>query len=248
VLAALHQEGCLKARFPRPAPGGFATAVPINSSGGTAPGDRLQISVRLEAGAAATIAGQASERFYRAAAGSPPAHLRHALFVGPGAALEWLPQEAILFDGTALDRALSVELAADASLLLVEAILFGRLAMGEEVRTALFRDRISVRRAGKLIFEDRLHLAGAIAAQLDRPAIAGGARAVATILEVGGTADLDAIRAALARPEIEAGVSSFDGLLIARLAARDGSALRTGILAALSTLRHNRPLPRVWLC
>ncbi len=248
MLAEFLQEGCLKARFPRPAPGGFAIAVPINSSGGIAPGDRLQISVRLAAGATATIAGQAAERFYRAAPGSPPAHLRHSLLLAPGAALEWLPQEAILFDGTALDRALSIELAADASLLVVEAILFGRLAMGEEVRSALFRDRVSVHRAGKLIFEDRLRLAGAVAELLDRPAIAGGARAVATILKVGGTCDLDALRAALALPGIEAGVSSFDGLSIARLTAREGSALRTGILAALGALRPGRPLPRVWLC
>ena len=248
VLGRLYQEGCLKARFPRPTPGDYATAISINSSGGVAPGDRLEVSVRAEAGTAATVTGQAAERFYRAAPGSVPAHLRHHLMVGAAAALEWLPQEAILFDGTALDRGLAVELAADASLLVVEALIFGRRAMGEEMRSGWLSDRLSVRRGGRLVFEDRLRLEGAIAEKLDHPAIAGGGRALATILRIGAPSDVERLRAALAIARIEAGVSCFDGLLLARLVAPDGLALRAGLVAALAALRGERRLPRVWLC
>jgi urease accessory protein len=246
VLSSLYQEGCRKARFPRPAPGGFTTAVLINSSGGVAPGDRLEISIALEAGAAATIAGQAAERFYRAARASPPARLRHHLSVGPGAALEWLPQEAILFDASALDRSLTIDLAPDSSLLAVEALVFGRRAMGEEVRTGLLNDRISLSRSGRLQFRDAFRIEGEIAATLDRPAVAAGARALATILYAGPPADIAALRLALAG--IDAGASAFDGLLVARLAAPDGHALRAALTAALAVLRSGKPLPRVWLC
>jgi urease accessory protein len=246
VLSRLYQEGCLKARFPRPAPGGFTTAVLINSSGGVAPGDRLEISITLEARTAATIAGQAAERFYRAAPRSPPAHLRHHISVGPGATLEWLPQEAILFDASALDRSLAIDLAPDSSLLAVEALVFGRRAMGEEVRSGFLSDRISLSRSGRLLFRDALRLEGEIAATLDRPAVAAGARALATILYAGPPADLAALRLALSG--IDAGASAFDGLVVARLAARDGAALRFGLAAALAVLRNGRPLPRVWLC
>jgi len=248
VLSRLYQQDCLKARFPRAPAGEPPIAVLVNSSGGVAPGDRLEISVSLEEGAAATIAGQAAERFYRAAPKSPPAHLRHCLSVGPGAALEWLPQEAILFDRSALDRALTIDLAPDSSVLAIEALVFGRRAMGEEVRSGFLRDRLSVRRAGRLLFEDTLRLEGPIAEMLDRPAIADGARALATILHIGPPMNLDALRAALALPFVEAGASFFDGLLLIRLAARDGAALRAALFAALAMLRARRPLPRVWLC
>ena len=247
ALSHLYQQGCLKARFPRPTPGEPPCAVLVNSSGGVAPGDRLEYSVCLEEGAAATIASQAAERFYRAAPNSPPAQLRHHLFVGPAAALEWLPQEAILFDRAALDRSLTIDLAPGASLLALEAIVFGRRAMGEEVRTGFLRDRLSVRRAGRLILEDTLRLEGPIAEALDRPAIAAGARALATIVHVGPPADLDALRA-LTLPGIELGASAFDGLLLVRLLARDGAALRAALIAALAVLRAGRALPRVWLC
>lgn len=247
ALSRLYQQGCLKARFPRPASSEPPCAVLVNSSGGVAPGDRLEISVSLEEGAAATIAGQAAERFYRAAPNSPPARLRHHLSVGPGAALEWLPQEAILFDRAALDRSLTIDLSPDASLLALEAIVFGRRAMGEEVRSGFLRDRLSVRQAGRLILEDTLRLEGPIAATLDRPAIAAGARALATILHIGPAADLAALRA-LSLPRVEAGASAFDGLLLVRLLAHDGAALRAALIAALAILRPGRPLPRVWLC
>jgi Branched-chain amino acid transport system / permease component/UreD urease accessory protein len=44
---------------------------------------------------------QAAERFYRALPDDPPAHLRTRITVADGAAAEWLPQEAILFDRAA---------------------------------------------------------------------------------------------------------------------------------------------------
>ena len=248
ALSRLYQQGCLRARFPRPPAGEPPIAVLVNSSGGVAPGDRLEIAVSLEDGTAATIASQAAERFYRAAPKSPPAHLRHHLSVGAGAALEWLPQETILFDRSALDRALTIDLAPDASVLALEALVFGRHAMGEEVRSGFLRDRLSVRRAGCLMFEDTLRLEGPIAGMLDRPAIAAGARALATILHIGAPMNLDILRAALTLPFVEAGASVFDGLLLIRLAARDGAALRTALVAALAILRAARPLPRVWLC
>ena len=62
----------------------------------------------------ARITAQAAERFYRAMPGSDPARVRNRLTVAAGAALEWLPQETILFDRCAVDRRLDVDLADDA--------------------------------------------------------------------------------------------------------------------------------------
>ena len=77
-----------------------------------------------------------------------------------GARLDWLPQETILFDGSALVRRLEVDLAGDARLLAVEAVVLGRAAMGERITGLSFVDQWRVRRDGKLVYADALRLAG----------------------------------------------------------------------------------------
>jgi hypothetical protein len=37
-------------------------------------------------------------------------------------------------------------------------------------------------------------------------------------------------------------------MLVVRILAADGAALRASVIAALDVLRGSRPLPRVWLC
>jgi len=243
----LRQEGCLKVRFPRTERNAWPGAVTLNTAGGVAGGDVLDSMVTAGPGTRATVASQAAERFYRALPGTTAA-VATRLDVAPGAALEWLPQEAILFDGCALSRRLVVDLAEDAWFLGVEALVFGRTAMREAVREARFRDLIQVRRGGRLVLHDAVRLDGPVQAVLDRRASGGGARAVATIVHAAPDAGvrLDALRAALMG--WEAGASAWDGLLVARIAAPNGACLRRAVVAGLNVLRDGRPLPRVWEC
>jgi urease accessory protein len=53
------------------------------------------------------------------------------LQVGDGAALEWLPQETIFYDGAGVELEHEVELGADATYIGSEILCFGRRAMGE---------------------------------------------------------------------------------------------------------------------
>ena len=250
VLDGLRQMGCLKARFPRPERGAWTNAVSLNTAGGIAAGDRLTSAIAIGQGARATIAGQAAERCYRALPGATPAVVRTALAVAPGAAMEWLPQETILFDRCALDRWLDIELAPDAWFLGGEAIVFGRTAMGEQVGHANFRDTIRIRRDGRLLLHDAVRIQGEVAARLARPAIGGGACAMATLLHVAPDAEaaLDGLRDALADAPGEWGASAWDGMLVARFLAADGASLRQAVVTGLQALRGERPLPRVWLC
>ncbi|HXA22802.1 MAG TPA: urease accessory protein UreD [Acetobacteraceae bacterium] len=246
VLEGLRQAGCLKARFPRPEHADWSSVVTLNTSGGIAGGDRLDSAFSVRTGARATIAAQAAERFYRSLPGGAPSQVRTRIVVADGAAVEWLPQETILFDCCALDRRLHVELAADAWFLGVESLVFGRAAMGESVELASLRDVIQVRRAGRLLWHDAIRLDGAVAATLQRPAIADGARAVATLVHVAPDVEraLDTVRAA----SPHCGVSAWNGMLIARMIAADGASLRKMAVAVLNVLRAGRPLPRVWNC
>ena len=126
-------EGALSA----PERAGLVDVVTLNTSGGIAGGDRLDSAFSVRTGARATIAAQAAERFYRALPGGAPSQVRTRIAVADGAAVEWLPQETILFDRCALDRRLHVELAADAWFLGVETLVFGRAAMGESRGTGV---------------------------------------------------------------------------------------------------------------
>jgi urease accessory protein len=172
------------------------------------------------------------------------------LAVAPGASLEWLPQETILFDRCAVDRRLDVDLADDAWFLGVESLVFGRAAMGERVVQAWLRDGIRVRRAGRWLLHDAVRMEGEVNAALQRATIAGGARALATLVHVApdAAASLENVRAALADLAVEAGASAWNGMLVTRILAQDAAALRRAVVAALAVLRAPRPLPRVWLC
>ena len=275
VLEGLRQAGCLKARFPRALVPGWIDVVTLNTSGGIAGGDRLDSAFDVRPGARASIAAQAAERFYRALPGGASSQVRTRITVEAGAAAEWLPQETILFDRCALDRRLEVELAEDAWFLGVESLVFGRAAMGETVEQASLRDLIRIRRGGRLLWHDAIRLEGDVAAILQRKAIADGARAVATIVHVAPQAEatLDTVRSALnvhlariagevdaqsasgegrastrSHNVTKAAASAWNGMLIARILAPSGATLRTTVIAVLTALRDNRPLPRVWMC
>jgi urease accessory protein len=247
VLDHFRQEGCLKARLPRPERGAWTTAVTLNSSGGVAQGDRLATAVTAGPGTRLTVTSQAAERFYRSPGGDP-AQVRTVLSVAEGAALEWLPQETILFDACALDRRLEIDIAEGAGVLALETLVFGRTLMGEVVRTAALRDTIRLCVAGRLVLHDAIRLSGAVHDTLGRAAVAGGARAVATILHAGPDAAgrLDGVREALGG--FEAGASVVNGVLVVRIVASDGACARAAIVAGLAALRNDRPPPLMWSC
>ena len=248
VIGDLRQDGCMKARFPRPVD--IAEIITLNSSGGVVGGDRLRSTLKIGAGASACFASQAAERFYRALDGDPSAEIRTSVDVAAGGLAEWLPQESILFDRCALDRRLDVTLAEDATFIGVEALIFGRAAMGESVVTARLADRITIRRDDKLILHEAIRIDGPVAELLARPAIGAGARAVATLIYVAADAParLDLLRAAWDDSQAECGASAWNGMLVGRVVASDGARLRQAVIAGLAVLRDGRALPRVWNC
>lgn len=242
-LKTLYQEGCAKIRLPRPLMGQAPEAILINTAGGLAGGDRIAIGIEAGEGTAATVTTQACERVYRST--GPDAMVENRLTLGPGAALAWLPQETILFDGGRLTRRLEADLAGDATLLAVEAVLFGRTAMGEVLRHGALHDRWRIRREGKLVFAEDFRVSGDIAAQLARPVSLGGCAAMATVLHLAPAPEtrLDAVRALLGD---SGGASAWEGKLLIRLVAPSGLALRQHLEPLLTLMLSGRPLPKVW--
>jgi urease accessory protein len=246
--ARVFESGGLRLRFPNAV--GACEAVLVNTGGGMAGGDRAAVELTLESGADVLATTQSAEKIYRAE--SEAARVDTRLTLGLGARLAWLPQETILFDRARLERRLEADIAADASLLAIESVVFGRLAMGEAAIAANFRDRWRIRRGGRLAFAEEMRIDDAASA-LQRPAVGRGARAIASILFMAPNAEaaLEQIRAAFdetcAGPgaPLEAGASALDGFVIARALSPDPARLRRCILAVMMAL-WGRAAPRVW--
>lgn len=230
----------MKALFPRAQD---VSAILINTSGGLTGGDRIEIEAEVGAGSQMSLTTQAAERAYRADSGI--AQMRSKVTVRAGGRLNWLPQELILYDGCALHRTLEVSLAADAQALIVEPVIFGRLAMGERLSSGVFRDRIHVTRAGAPIYRDAVNLSGDIASLLARGAVCGGAAALCSVVFASPNAEaqLEPLRAMLP----PSGAASLLGpdLLVLRLVAADGFELRRALLPVLDRLTGDA-LPASW--
>ena len=148
--------------------------------------------------------------------------------------------------GCDFDRSLHIDLAANASALIVETLVFGRAAMGEKLSNARLKDRIEITRAGKPLFVDGVRLNGDNSAQLNRSFGAAGSGAVAILVLVGprAAAALDPVRDALPKA---AGASLVgEDLMVVRILAADSYLLRHSLMPILNRLTENR-LPRPWM-
>ncbi len=246
-LARLKQSGAGRVRFPRSAAGEPYEAVLLNTAGGLTGGDKLDVAAAIGTGARAVLTTAAAEKIYRSRQGQ--AVVSVALSVAGDGRLAWLPQPTIIFDRAGLDRLTLIELSAEANFLAVEMLIFGRTAMGESVRDGWLRDAWRLRRQGDLLFADSFRLEGPIAATLDRPAVLDGARATGFLLYAAAdaAARLAELRALLPLTASVIGVTSYNGVLVARAAAADGRTLQRD-LARLIVGLHGAPLPRLWAC
>jgi urease accessory protein len=240
----LHESGSLRVRFPSPEADGLS-AVFVNTAGGVAGGDRFDIDIAAHEGSRLTLTTAAAEKIYRAE--STPAHLNISLKAAAGAHLGWLPQETILFDRARVSRRIDIDLAESASLLLCEIVVFGRAAMGEQMRQGEFVDRWRIRRGGRLVFAETVRLDGDIGAKLASPAIAKGGVAIGTALIMpGDEALVERIRTLSATFGGEVGISAWNGFAMARFCAQDAARLRADMMAVLGRASGSA-LPRLWL-
>ena len=240
-LARLFQEGAAKIRMPCVASDPLE-AVLINTAGGLTGGDRIGWNIEAGAGASVSVTTQACEKLYRAASGRAESSI--TLVAGESARIAWLPQETIVYDGSAFVRRLQVDLAARAEVLIV-----GRRAMGEKVGRADFHDSWLVRQHGRVIHAEAFRLGPETGEALLRPAVAGGAGAVATVLLVAERAG-SSLEAARDIVGAAGGASAWSvaetGKLLARLSAEDGYGLRQRLLPLVGLLNGRAGLPGIW--
>src|SRR6185312_1736624 len=90
----VYEDGPLRVRFPNASPE-VLEAMIVNTAGGVAGGDRHDLDISVEDGAALGVTTAAAEKVYRT--DGPDSAVAIGMTVGEGARLAWLPQETILF-------------------------------------------------------------------------------------------------------------------------------------------------------
>lgn len=245
-LDRLYQHGSAKIRFPKTY-SGFSEAVLINTAGGLTGGDKLDWNISLDADASAVFTTQACEKSYQSS--SDTAHVSTQITVGENATCHWLPQETILYEGSALNRTFDVQLAKTSKLIALESVMLGRDAMGEVLKHCAFKDRWRIYRDGKIVFADNINLEGDIEALEKASAMMSGNKAFATLLVCGTQDDeqlaktADSLQSSFKDQSMA--VSVFGGKLVARFLAQDTYLLRQTLMPLLKELSGN-DLPRVW--
>ncbi|GEC95751.1 urease accessory protein UreD 2 [Zoogloea ramigera] len=233
---------------------GVCQAIVLHPPSGIAGGDHLLISATVGAGAHAQLTTPGAGKWYRS--GGPEASQRLELTVEEGAALEWLPQETIVFDGARARMETRVRLAADSRFIGWDILCLGRAAAGERFEHGRFDLLCRVERGGAPIWLERGGFDGADP-MLASPAGWAGHGVGGTLLcafpdlprQAAGL--LEALRAIAPGDGASHGITALPGVLVARYLGDNSEAARLWFARLWQTLRPaccGRPAvpPRIW--
>jgi urease accessory protein len=221
----------------------------LHPPAGIVGGDRLELDLTLGAHAHALLTTPGAGKWYRSA--GPRAVQEICARLEMHAALEWLPQETILYDGAIGRQRLRVDLAEGAHYLGLEVLCLGRRAAGERFASGRFSTVSAIDQVGQPLWREWGTLHGG-SAFLDSPVGLRGAPVGATVLAAGvhdASALVRALRAAL--PAGEWAVTALPGVLVARWLGSGGEAARAWFLQIWGILRPalfgiEAQWPRIW--
>jgi len=252
-ITDMYQQFPTRVMLPKIGDGAVNEAVIINSSGGIAGGDRLDIEVIVLDGASVAVTSQAAEKIYRAL--DRPARIATRLRAHKAAKLAWLPQETIVFDRARIRRQTEIDLSSGAELIALEWLVLGRTARGEKVVSGHIADTWRVRRDGRLIWADGFYVADGGFTQLHRKALLSNCQAIGTLIYFGPAleARLRFLRDIALSLGCPCAATSVGALIIVRLAALAGVALRRGLCSLLEKFgKELGPgpfrVPKMWSC
>jgi urease accessory protein len=221
----------------------------LHPPGGLVAGDALSVTVQVEAGARALITTPAATKVYRGDQ-RPPARVRQQLEVAAGAALEWFPQETIVFQGGRVQLETRVELQPDSAFAGWEVVCLGRPAAGEGFAEGQCRQRIELWRAGQPLCLERARLDGGSRALAAAWGLRG-APVTGTMFVTPVAAPLAEIRALPLRDGELGSATLLDDVLVCRYLGKSGERARGYFSRIWELVRPallGRPThsPRIW--
>jgi urease accessory protein len=159
IVADRRHEGPLVVQRPLyPEGQAVCHSVLVHPPGGIAGGDSLTLDLKLDDGARVLLTTPSATKWYKSA--GRIARQSNRFSVGRSAVLEWLPQESIVFDEADAALETAIQLGGEAVYAGWEIVCLGRRASGESFRKGALLQTLEVRRAGRLIWNDRIALAG----------------------------------------------------------------------------------------
>jgi urease accessory protein len=217
----------------------------IHPPGGVVGGDALEIGMALGAGSQVFATTPGAAKWYRA--NGRVSRQDVCLRLDDGAALEWMPQETIFYDGAEVALAHEVELGADSVYIGSEILCFGRRAMGERYLRGQVGQRTRIRQAGRLVWHEQGRMD---AAGIASPLGLKGASVCATLLAVGKP--LPAGTQSRLRAEVPGlALSQVKSVFVARHLGDDSEAARAVMLRVWQAVRphlleREARVPRIW--
>jgi len=183
----------------------------MSSGGGVLQGDRYRIDVSCGAGASVRLTTQSATRIYRMERDYATQLMEFT--VGPGGYLEYLPDVTIPFGGARYYQRIGVTAHPDATVVLGETLLAGRLARGERHAYTAYCSDVEVRdAAGRLLFADPLRLVPGERAATG-PAVMDGFGVLASLYVVTGAGPAHAVADAMHRVLAGCGLRAGAGVL-----------------------------------
>jgi urease accessory protein len=156
LLVKREQFGPLTVQRPFYPEGRVCHVYLLHPPGGIVGGDDLSISIKAAARSHALITTPAAGKFYRSSGAQAKQTVE--ITVGESAALEWLPQETIIYEGAQLKSSVKVDLAADARFIGWEILSLGRPACAENFDYGLVDLSWQIRCEDRPLLLERLYL------------------------------------------------------------------------------------------
>lgn len=249
VLATRRHDGPLVVQKPLyPEGDAVCHTIVVHPPGGIAGGDDLLVSASVGESAAALLTTPGAAKWYRS--GGPWAEQRIVFEVA--GALEWLPQETIVYNGARARMRSEIRLSRDACYLGWELICLGRTGSGERFAAGEGVLATRVRREGALIWNEcgRIEGGGAL---LESPAGLAGRTICGTLLASAPGIE-DGVLARCREVTADAGASAVTrlrGILVARYLGDSSEAGKHYFRRLWEVLRPallGRPAaePRIW--
>jgi urease accessory protein len=248
VIARRRHEGPLLIQRPFYEPDGTCQVYLIHPPGGVVGGDELMLTFEARGGARALITTPGATKLYR----SPGVGSRVSqnLRVSGGAALEWLPQETIVYAGASASTSMSVQLD-DTS----HFVGWDVTCLGQDNRGLVhgqLTQKWQLERGGRLLWTERAEIEGGGALQ-DAPWGLAGRTVFGTLVATGAsTALVDEVRGACPGSETDwLSVTRLGEVLLCRYLGYSAEAAKHCFRDAWAVVRRRvlgqetRP-PRVW--
>lgn len=252
LLAERRHQGPLRVQKSLyPEGHGTCHTIVVHPPGGIAEGDSLELDVSLREDTRVLITTPGAAKWYGCTGAGARQELRFE--IQPGAMIEWLPQETIVFDGARAEMTTSVRLHGDAVYLGWEILCLGRHAAGERLSRGRVRLRTEIWRDGARLWNEFGLIHGGDA-QLESPAGCAGHPVCATMLLAGTDIDVELLtrlRQVTVGDGIGGGISTLPGMFVARCLARYAEPARHYFTALWGLLRpavsgRAALAPRIW--